>query len=91
MLVRIGACVRTTYGTGPYIVKEIDGPCTCVKYLDMINGLERPSKPHYHLTVIGVERHEKGRTYWLNGHTLDGRSVWTKDRLIDASQLELFA
>ncbi|WP_207000640.1 hypothetical protein [Trinickia mobilis] len=72
-------------------MEKVDGPCTCPEYIRSINGDVRPSKPHYHLTVLGVERHEKGKTYWLNGYTMDGRSVWSKDRLTDASQLELFA
>jgi hypothetical protein len=90
VLLRVGACVRTTYGAGPYVVKEIEGPCTCPEYLRMLDGDETPSRPHYHLTVSGIEGHQKGKTYWLNGHTLDGRSVWSRDRLIDASQGELF-
>ncbi|MFM0357964.1 hypothetical protein PQR12_31120 [Paraburkholderia nemoris] len=88
MLLRIGACVRTTYDTGPYIVKSLSGPCTCASYLDHINGCDRPSKAHFHMEVADLS----GRAgYYLNGYTLDGRSVWGNDRLIDASQLELFA
>ncbi|APR39987.1 hypothetical protein BTO02_33100 [Paraburkholderia sp. SOS3] len=82
--------VRTNYDTGPYIVKSIDGPCTCPEYVRSLDGDDTPSKPHFHLTVLGEVRHQRGKTYWLNGYTLDGRSVWNRDRLIDASQLELF-
>lgn len=88
MRLRVGAYVRTSYGTGPYLVKTLKGPCTCVAYHDHLNGIERPSKPHYHMLVHVLSR--QYGDYYLNGYTLDGRSVWCKDRLIDASQLELF-
>jgi len=87
MLVRLGACIRTSYGTGPYIVAKIDGPCTCPEYVQSVDGNNRPSKEHYHLTVKGPNDKREG---WPPGFTLDGRSVRNGDRLIDASQGELF-
>ena len=88
-IVTIGAHLRTNYGTCPYVVREIDGPCTCVEYHDQINGRERPSQEHYHLVVR--RPCGKGGDYYLNGFTLDGRSVWGKDRLFEVNQMELFA
>ena len=88
-IVTIGAHLRTNYGTGPYVVREIDGPCTCVEYHDQINGRERTSQEHYHLVVR--RPCGKGGDYYLNGFTLDGRSVWGKDRLFEVNQMELFA
>lgn len=91
-LVHIGARIRTNYDTGPYIIRKVSGPCTCPEYVRQLDGDHTPSKPHFHLTVAGVVSHQKGKTYWLNGYTLDGTNVWQHgDRLIDASQLELFA
>ncbi|PRZ51181.1 hypothetical protein BX589_12022 [Paraburkholderia fungorum] len=88
MLLRIGACVRTNYNTGPFIVKTLSAPCTCAAYHDHLNGRDRPSKPYFHMEVADLA----GRSgYYLNGYTLDGRSVWGPDRLLDASQRELFS
>jgi hypothetical protein len=51
MLVQLGAYVRTNYGTGPYLIEEIEGPCTCPSFQRHLAGDERPSRPHFHLTV----------------------------------------
>ncbi|MFM0243841.1 hypothetical protein [Paraburkholderia sediminicola] len=90
MLLRVGACVRTNYNTGPYVVKKLTGPCTCVEYHDHINGRERPSKPHFHMVVRLIEGRRDSYDHYLNGYTLDGHSVWGNDCLTDASQYELF-
>lgn len=82
MSFQVGGIVRTNYNTGPYQVSEIEGPCTCPEYVRNLDGDETPSEPHYHLTCIGMVGHEKGKTYWLNGHRPDGSSVWSNDRLI---------
>ena len=89
MLVQLGAYVRTSYGTGPYLIEEIEGPCTCASFQRHLAGDERPSPSHFHL-IVREERRRKERA-WLNGYTLDGRSVWSGDRLVDARQMELFA
>lgn len=89
MLVQLGAYVRTSYGTGPYLIEEIDGPCTCASFHRHLAGDERPSLPHFHLTVREITRHKS--VAWLGGYTLNGKSVWCGDRLIDARQMELFA
>lgn len=53
---QIGDIVRTNYGTGPHIIVEIQGPCTCGNYVQIINRLpgERiiPRPPHWHFTVV---------------------------------------
>lgn len=85
--IQVGARVRTNYETGPYIVKEVSAPCTCPEYLRSLDGDHRPSRSHHHLVV----RREDGKRgdYFLNGFTLDGKSVWGRDRVLDASQMEL--
>jgi hypothetical protein len=89
MLVQLGAYVRTNYGTGPYLIEEIEGPCTCPSFQRHLAGDERPSRPHFHLTVREIAL-RKDRA-WLNGYTLDGKCVWSGDRIFDARQLDLFA
>lgn len=32
----------TNYGTGPYEVLSVDGPCTCLSYLDYISNRNIP-------------------------------------------------
>lgn len=73
--------VRTSYGTGPYVIKEIYGPCACPKYLDVINKRLAPSKPHYRLTLRSLNPRDRG-DYYLNGYDKNGNSVWCSDRLI---------
>ena len=77
-VVTAGNWVRTNYGTGPYQITEVSGPCCCPEYLASLEGDETPSRPHYHITC----RDNRGHTCWLNGYTLDGRSVWRRDRLM---------
>lgn len=89
MNVAPGLVVRTSYGTGPYVVRQVDGPCCCSNYLDSIDGRKKPSKPHFHLTCRKPDG--RGGEFFLNGFTLDGRSVWGSDRLSVESQLELFS
>lgn len=94
-LLRPGAVIRTNYGTGPYVVEHVSGPCRCPSYLDTINclggdvgepGGPTPSDKHFHLTVRPsdpqhlVNRRGKG-TMWLNGYRPDGTSVWSDDRI----------
>lgn len=88
--IRVGARVRTNYETGPYIVRSISAPCTCPAYLRRLNGDDRPSPAHFHL-VVRREGEPRMGDYYLGGFTLDGRSVWGKDRVLDASQMELFS
>lgn len=88
--------VRTNYGTGPYIIETVDGPCTCAEYLRHIDGDDSPSEPHFHLTCrLAPGAIGGGGNYWLNGYRLDGTSVWSNDRLelvgAAAGQLGLFA
>ena len=85
-----GAVIRTSYGTGPYTIVDIDGPCDCPEYLRSLDGDNTPSEPHYHLTCKGID--DPG-LYWLNGYRLDGTSVWSDDRILveqAGAQLELF-
>ncbi len=88
----IGEIVRTSYGTGPYRITDIDGPCQCPEYLRHIDGDETPSEEHYHLECVGAD----GSRSWLNGYRADGSSVWDDDTLIfDGTErfrtLDLFA
>lgn len=89
MIVAPGLVVRTSYGTGPYVVLRVDGPCCCSSYLDSISGRERPSKPHFHITCRKPDG--RGGNYHLNGYSLEGKSVWSRDRLTVESQLEMFS
>lgn len=78
-MLRIGEIVRTSYGSGPYRITMIDGPCTCPEYIKHLDGDETPSEPHYHLTCAGIEHNG---SFYLNGFRPDGTSVWNKDSLI---------
>lgn len=94
----LGKIVSTKYGTGPYVIESVHGPCNCPSYFDSINArylsvsppeLPVPSEWHVHLTCKDADR-PRGRIKgtrsdsdsYLNGYRLDGTSVWDDDRLI---------
>lgn len=70
----LGATVRTSYGTGPYIVTKVHGPCHC----GHVHEAEVPSDWHVHLTC-----REPGakQDSFLNHYRLDGTNVWGKDTI----------
>lgn len=80
----IGRIVHTNYNTGPYIIRQITGPCTCPEYVASLGKDAPRSEPHYHLTVHEAEppKGKRDITSWLNGYRPDGANVWSKDRLI---------
>ena len=86
--------VRTNYESGPYVITEVTGPCTCPEYLRHLDGDDTPSEPHFHLTCRMHGQPERG-DYWLNGYREDGTNVWSDDRIEvvgeAAGQLELFS
>ena len=76
-----GMIVRTSYNTGPYEVTDVTGPSTEPSFVDMVNGRNTPSKPHYYLTCrrVGVP----GKSdFYLNGYDENCNCVWGNDRLI---------
>jgi hypothetical protein len=84
-IVKQHAIVKTNYGSGPYIIKRVSGPCICAQYLDQItpstwvDGKPKPSEPHYHMVCQCV----RGRDgdFYLSGFRLDGTNVWNDDEL----------
>lgn len=61
MRLEIGDIVKTSYGTGPYVIEGIRRDCTCPKPLDEINMDDPPaSPPHIGLILKGH--------YYLNGY-----------------------
>jgi len=98
MTLCIGEVVRTSYGTGPYRVVRATGPNTSPSFLDSINGIDRPSEPHFNLVCHDANPlpGRKSRESYLNGYRLDGTNVWGDDFLIFESvtagvNLRLFA
>ena len=85
MTLCIGEIVRTSYNTGPYRIVRATGPHTSPSYLDSINGIDRPSEPHFCLVCVWAgpvfERgaRKSKEEYYLNGYRLDGTSVWGDD------------
>lgn len=94
-LLRPGAIIRTSYGTGPYVVEHVSGPCRCPEYLDWLDsagrdvgmpGGPKPSDKHFHLVVRHAHhpeptRKRPGVQCYLNGYRPDGTSVWCDDRI----------
>lgn len=77
-LFHIGELVRTNYGTGPYLIVDISGLCSCPSYLDAIAMRNPPaSMAHFHLTCKSPGK--KG-DFYLNGFL--PANVWNDDYLI---------
>lgn len=77
-VMQVGNIVITSYGTGPYEITEVTGPCSCPDYISLINNCPTQSEPHFHAVCKGMDGHEKGDTFWLNGIRADGTSVWSE-------------
>lgn len=75
-MLQLNAIVRTSYGTGPYVITELSGPCSC----NCSDERPHSTEPHYHIECQLVDRSRRG-PYWLNGYRLDGTNVWSRDRL----------
>lgn len=93
----VGALVRTSYGTGPYVVTRVSGPCTCPEYVRSLDGDQTPSEPHYHLECRDAAAPSRRRgsdsgPSYLNGYRPDGSNVWRRDRLelVEYVQARLF-
>lgn len=74
----LGKVVTTNYGTGPYVVTDVSGPCQCSE-----TGEGKHTEWHVHLTCRDKEPQKgKGMLSFLAGYRLDGTSVWNSDRLL---------
>lgn len=83
MCIEVGAIVKTSYGTGPYKIIQVTGPCTCTKYTSALYDFKNPlaSLPHYHFVCT-----EKNgiRKPVLNGYNKQNgkiKSVWCNDEI----------
>ncbi len=72
-MLQVGDIVRTSYGSGPYRIVDIERNCRCPDYLDVIEGKDNPSKLHMHLVCVDAnepirERYSYRKLRWLNGY-----------------------
>lgn len=75
-----GEIVLTSYGTGPFQIVDISGPCCCPNYNDSISMRNPPaSAPHLHLVC---KSSTKTGEFYLNGFLPTGKNVWNDDFLI---------
>ena len=77
--ISVGGVVRTNYGSGPYVVTSVSGPCTCPSFVDELNMDEPPrSRPHIHMSCTDLKSGKSG--YSLNGYDPETlQSVWGSD------------
>lgn len=82
-MIRVGQVVRTSYGTGPYIIRNISGERTDPSFIDSLNLQEKAprSLPHRNFEVSPLSD-PKNKGYFLNGYDENLRSVWTDDYLV---------
>lgn len=79
-MLKIGAVVATSYGSGPYRVIRMIEDCTCASVHEPLSSV---SEPHSHLTCVPLDRRRptKADHCWLNGYRPDGTSVWSSDQI----------
>lgn len=83
MRIQEGMVVRTSYGTGPYRILDVEQHCTCPSFSDAITLLDKApaSRPHAHCTCRKVG--ETFGFYYLNGYDENLINVWDENsRLI---------
>lgn len=96
----VGKIITTNYGTGPYRITRVIGPCACPNTLDSFEETwcyPAPRRePHWHFEMKKHPRptDQADGTYYLEGHRLDGTDVDGDDRFdvigdAGATQLEL--
>jgi hypothetical protein len=95
-----GEIIRTSYGTGPFVITDIYGPCNCPAYLDENNNgnAAKETDEHYHLTCQAVT--DEGviineTPSYLNHYRRDGTHISREHWLIFESghvvgQMDLF-
>lgn len=82
-MVHVGQVVRTSYGTGPYIIRDIGEEITEPSFIDLLNLREKTprSLPHRNFTVSPLLDPKK-KGFYLNGYDENLRSVWSDDYLV---------
>lgn len=82
-MLHIGQVVRTSYGTGPFIIRNISEERTDPKFIDALNLQEKAprSLPHRNFEVSPLLDPKK-KGYFLNGYDENLRSVWSDDYLV---------
>jgi len=81
-MIPIGSIISTSYGTGPYILQSMHGPCNCGEYIESLDNPDCTSEDHYHLLLTGKDISDK---YYLGGYALKDdtwTSEWNNDYLI---------
>lgn len=84
MRLEVGHIVKTSYGTGPYLIVDIRRNCTCTEYvtsLDYPMGEGPPSPPHMHLTCEFLQGEMQGKKAWLSGYDEELKNVWNSSKL----------
>ena len=82
-MIHVGQVVRTSYGTGPYIIRDISEESTEPRFIDLVCLHEEVprSLPHRNFKVSPLSNPNQNGFY-LNGYDENLRSVWTEDYLV---------
>jgi hypothetical protein len=78
-MIQVGDIIKTSYGTGPFLVTHVIRGCTCPEFVRSLNGDKRPSLPHIHADLMDMNG-RKG--YGIGGYddTVEpAKSVWKPD------------
>lgn len=82
-MVCVGQVVRTSYGTGPYIIRNISDESTEPSFIDSLNLQKEAPRSLLHRNFeVSPLSNPKKKGYYLNGYDENLRSVWTDDYLV---------
>jgi hypothetical protein len=87
-MIQVGDIIKTSYGTGPFIVLSVLRNCTCPNFVKTLNGDNSPSKPHIHAEMMDMNG-RKG--YGIGGYddsTEPAKSVWNPDTVSTIGKYE---
>jgi hypothetical protein len=95
----VGKIIVTSYGSGPYRITGVSGPCRCPRDMDSLEETwiyQAPrTEPHFHLTMKDhpAPAGRKAHDYYLSQYRRDGTSVTCDDAFFivedTGQQLEL--
>jgi hypothetical protein len=71
-----GDIVKTSYGTGPFLVTRVIRNCTCVHIHDRTNGNDIPLPRHIHIDCDDMNGKSGYGINYYDDSQIPARSVW---------------
>jgi hypothetical protein len=78
-----GDIVRTSYGTGPFLVTRVLRDCTCAHFVNRINGNDTPLPRHIHIECDDMNGKSGYGLGYYDDSTNPARSVYKLDDYVE--------